>query len=344
MATGTVRLMDAITPDVYFNYLTLDTTARAKLMGSGIVRSDPVMAQKLAGAGIAFQTPFWGDLDDDGSSIGSDDPARVITPSKIRADKHQFVRQVRTKSWSSADLVRELVGSDPMKRIASLTGKWWGREFDVIGYATIEGFLADNVANDSADMVHDVTAAAGNHTVAGNTVANNVMSARVILDAKQQMGELAYETLSKIMMHSQVYTNLEKQNMITFVPSSDGRTRFPFYLGFAVIISDRMPVQIVEGNPVYTSYLSGPDILGFGEHAVEIPVEVKREPGQGNGMGVETLYTRRQFALSPYWFTFTQNTVSDEFPTTADLRLAVNWDRKATERKHIPFVAIKTLG
>lgn len=340
--SGPVRLSDAITPEVYFNYLSLDTTKRVKLMNSGIIRPDAVMASRLSQGGVTFQTPFWGDLADTGSSLGSDDPAKVLTPDKVSASKHQYVRQYRTKAWSSADLVGELVGSDPMKRISERTGAWWGREMDKIAFSTIKGFIADNVANDGGDMVHDATSESGNYTINGETVAKSAMSARVVLDAKQQMGELAGESLNKIMMHSQIYTNLQKQQLITFREPAGAMIKMPYYLDYQVIVSDTMPVDVDNTDLIYTTYLSGDGVLGFGESPPDIPVEVKREPLQGNGAGIEILITRRQFALSPYWFSFTNNSVADEFPTNAELELAGNWDRKATERKHIPFVVIKT--
>jgi hypothetical protein len=342
MSAGVVRLSDSITPEVYMNYLSLNTVQKVKLMQSGIIRQDAVMASRLTAGGVTFQTPFWGDLDDDGSAIGSDDPSRVLTPSKLGASKHQFVRQFRTKAWSVAKLVEEVVGSDPMARITERTAPWWGREFDKLSFSTIKGFLADNIANDSGDMVYDVRAVAGTYTVNGESVNKSAMSARVVLDGKQQLGDDASESLKKIMMHSVVYTNLQKQQLITFREPAGANIRIPMYLDYEVIVSDRMPVEVDGADLIYTSYLSGADIMGFGENPPDIPVEVKREPLQGNGAGVEILVERRQFALSPYWFSFTNNTVSDEFPTTADLELAVNWDRKATERKQIPFVAIKT--
>lgn len=341
--SGPVRLTDAVMPEVYFNYLTLDTTKQAKLFNSGLIRMDGLMGSRLSSGGVTFQTPFWGDLaDTNDAEIGSDDPAKVITPDKVSASKHQYVRHYRTKAWSSADLVGELVGSDPMKRISSRTGAWWGRSMDRMAYATIKGFLADNAANDSGDMIHDVTAASGNWTINGESVAKSAMSPRVVLDAKQQMGDIA-DQLKKIHMHSQVYTNLQKQQLITFREPATAQIRIPFYLDYQVVIDDNMPVtDLGGGNLDFTSYLTADGILGYGENPPEIPVAVKREELQGNGAGIEILVTRRQFALSPYWFSFTNASVADEFPTNAELALAANWDRKATERRHIPFVAIKT--
>lgn len=343
MSSGPVRIVDAIVPDVFYNYLTLDTTKQAKLFNSGLIQMDSLMASRMSEGGVTFQTPFWGDLEDDGSNIGSDDPARVMPVSKVEASKHQFVRHVRTKGWSAAKLTKELAGSDPMQRISARSGAWWGRELDKFGFSTIKGFLADNAANDSGDMIHDVTAASGNWTINGESVSKKAMSARTVLDAKNQLGDIA-DLLKKLYLHPNVYTELQKQQLITYVVPSDAKVKIPYYLDYQVVVDNNMPFSVAGQDVTYTSYLSADGILGFGDKPVDQPVFVKQEDLQGNGVGVEILGTRRQFSLTPYWFSFTNNSVSDEFPTNADLELATNWDRKATERRHIPFVAIKTLN
>ncbi len=115
------------------------------------------------------------------------------------------------------------------------------------------------------------------------------------------------------------------------------------YLGYEVMVTDNMPLS--GGN--YTSYLCSKGIIGFTENPPDTPVEVYRRPDQGNGTGVDTLFTRRQFALHPYGFNWTDTTVAAPavFPTRANLELAANWTRPAAiERKHVPFVAIISKG
>jgi hypothetical protein len=343
MTTGVTRLADVIVPETFFDYMSLDTTKQSKLFNSGLIQHDAQIASRLGTGGVAWQTPFWGDLEDDGSNIGSDDPARIMPVSKIGSSKHQFVRHFRTKGWSAAKLTKELAGSDPMQRISARSGAWWAREMDKFGFSTIKGVLAGNIAANSGDMVHDVTAATGSWTINGESVSKKAMSARTVLDAKNQLGDIA-DLLKKIAMHSNVYTELQKQQLITFKEHATANIRIPYYLDYQVLVDDNMPTSVAGPDVTYTSFLYADGIFGYGENPPDKPVFVKEEDMQGNGVGVEILGTRRQFALTPYWWSFTNNTVSDEFPTNADLELAANWDRKATERKHIPLVFIKTLN
>lgn len=155
------------------------------------------------------------------------------------------------------------------------------------------------------------------------------------------MGDAA-EKLQVLVMHSRLYTNLQKQQLIVFIPNAQGIINIPTYLGYQVVVSDTCPVKAVSTDLHYTSYLSMPGILGWAEKPPAVPVATQREELQGNGAGVEALITRRQFSMHPMGFTFLDGSTAGEFPTDAELQLAANWDRSYPERKQIPFVAMIT--
>jgi hypothetical protein len=331
------RLTDVIVPEVFNAYMLVETMTKADIFKSGIVAMKDDMAGKLAGGGETFNTPFWTDLSNTGSKVASDNPATIMTLDKIAASKMQFRRQLRTNGWSTADLVQELAGDDPMKRIVSRVSEFWARDMNSISIATLNGVINSNILNNAGDMVYNAGVGTG---IATPTAA---ISATAVLEAKQGMGDRANE-LRMIMMHSRVYTNLQIQNLITFIPNSEGKVVIPTYLGYQVLVSDTCPVVASGINFIYVSYLCAPGVLGYGESAPAIPVETFRQPAQGNGMGVEELYTRRQFALHPAGHTWKEITVVGDFPTNAELELAANWGRVYPERKQVPFVALRTLN
>lgn len=337
-----VQLADVIVPEVFDAYVTQETTEKSALYSSGVIAANASMGAKLSAGGRLFQTPFWKDLDNTEADIGTDDPEDVSVPSKIGTGKHQFIRQFRTKSWSTANLTAELAGSDPAKRIAERTGAYWARQIDRTGIATIKGVIADNVANDSSDMVYDITAAGGTVVVGTRTVAAYTMHDLAVIEAKQLLGDAA-DSLSLMIMHSRVYASLQAQNLISFIPNSQGVISIPTYLGYRVQVSDMCPADDQGGgNIFYTTYLCGPGVLGWAEKAPAKPVGMKSEELQGNGAGVEIIVHRKQYALHPGGFTFTDAATALEFPTNAELATASNWDRIAIERKMIPLVVVKT--
>lgn len=277
----------------------------------------------------------WNDLSDTGSKIASDDPTKIITPDKVTASKLKFRRQFRTNAWSSADLAAELAGSNPMQRINERVTEWWNRDLNNITIATLNGVINSNVANNSGDMVYVCGVGYG-----GATTPTDDIDATMVLNAKQGMGDKA-DKLKVMIMHSVVYTNLQAQNLIDFIPNARGEIDFPRYLGYRVMVTDTVPVTTISaGNFAYTTYLSAEGILGWAEKPPAVPVETERYPGQGNGAGVEALFTRRQFALHPEGFDWLEASVTDEFPSNTELETAGNWVRKYPERKQVPFVAI----
>jgi hypothetical protein len=336
---ATVRLSDAIEPTVFSGYITKDTMQKSAFYGSGALRSDPDLAAKLAGGGRTFNVPFWKDLDDSEPDAASDDPDSHAVPSKLTSGTDIARRIIWTKGWSTANLVQELIDSDPMARIGSRVGDYWARRFDDAAIAVLRGIFADNILNDSGDMVEDIAL-----NGAGTVGAANRISAEAVMDAAQTMGD-AKSALRLLVIHSEVGTRLAKNDLIDFVPDSSGNLTVPTYLGYRVYESDKVPaLSDGNGHINYWNFLIGNDAFGWAESPVARPVEVESDPSAGDGMGVETLWTRRQFAMHPYGIKWTDASVGGEFPTVAELRLAANWDRVYSERKQIPLALLITNG
>lgn len=333
------RLSDAIIPTVFVPYMLKETMTKTAIFQSGILRQDAVLSSFLSGGGQTVNVPFWNDLADTSTAnISSDDPAVTATPDKIVAAADIAVRQNRNKAWSDADLVSELAGDDPMKRVSSRVSTWWAREFQRHLVSTLRGIIAENIANNGSDMCVVIGTDA-----TGAAVAAEKVSANAILDAAQTMGD-ASDVLNTIIMHSVVYTNLAKQNLIDFIPDSEGKVHFPSYLGYRVVKDDGCPAVAGTNRLMYHTYLVGSNALGWAEVPPDVPVETFRYPAQGNGAGVEELWTRRQYCMHPYGIKWTSTSMAGRSPTDAELRTTTNWVRVYPERKQIPIACLQTNG
>jgi hypothetical protein len=336
---GPTRLADAIVPEVFVPYTLKETMVRSALFQGGILRQDALLSTFLAGGGQTVNVPFWKDLaDTDTANISSDDPNVEATPDKITTGQDIAIRHNRNKSWSDADLVTELTGADPMTAIGSRVTNWWIREFQRVLIATLRGVIADNVAANSGDMVHDISSDS-----ASAITDDERISAEAILDAAQTMGD-ASDVLDTICMHSVIYNRLAKQNLIDFIPDSEGKVKFPTYLGYRVVKDDLCPAIAGSNRTRYHTYLLGRDALGWAEHPPAVPVETFRHPAQGNGGGVEELWSRRQFAMHPYGIKWTSSSLAGKSPTDAELLMTANWTRVYPERKMINIAALITNG
>lgn len=333
-----VRISDVIVPEMFSGYMFKETMQTSVFYQTGVFRTDGDLAKKLAGGGRTFNVPFWKDLDDDESDPASDDPDSHATPGGITTGKDVALRQVRTRGWSTARLTAELAGADPMGAIKTRVNAYWGRQFDDVAIASVRGVFADNIANDSGDMVHDISIDTGLALTA-----DNLFSAEAVMDTAQTMGD-AKRVFNLIVMHSVIHTRLAKQQLIDFRPDAEGKGWWEYYQGYRIIVSDKVPVIQGANKTMYHTYLFGPNAIGWAESPVAVPVETDPDPSAGDGMGVETLWTRRQFAIHPYGVKWTDTYCGGEFPTNAELMLAGNWDRVYAERKQLPMALLITNG
>lgn len=322
---ATTRLSDVIEPQVYLDYTAVNSPEKTAFWESGVVVRNAMMDAKAKSGGRTVHMPFWRDLDATvAPNLSTDNPADVAVPNKISAADHNARLAYLNQGWSDADLTGEIAGANPMRRIRDRTDTYWTRQWQRRLIAAARGVLADNIANDSGDMVKAID---GIFTRSGFT------------SALFTMGDRAGE-LSTMAVHSAVMQQMVDAEDVEYVHTpSEGMAPIPFYMGKRLVVDDSMPAVATTGatgSIRYTSVLFGPAAFGFGVGEPEVPVEVEREAAQGNGGGVETLWERKTWLLHPFGFNFTSSSVAGVSPTIAELATAANWDR-VVERKNIPM-------
>lgn len=335
---STTTLSNMIVPEVFDAQISLRTMQQSIMMSSGIIRADAALATKLAGGGTTFNVPFYNDLDDTEADVGSDDPASFATPGNITTGRDIAIRNVRARGWSAMDLVRELAGTDPMKEITNKVAEYWARQNDAFAISCLRGLFADNVANDAGDMVNDISTDG-----AGAVTSAELFSMEAVLDAAQTAGD-AKRSLQHLLMHSTVHNRLAQLDMIDFRPDSETKMWHSYYGDFRVHVSDNMPAIAGTNRTRYHTYLLGSNVLAWADKTMPNAVSVARDEAAGNGVGMETLWTRRQFILHPYGVKFTSSSMAGEFPTNTELRTAANWDRVYPERKQVRMALLITNG
>src|SRR5690606_26369983 len=122
--------------------------------------------------------------------------------------------------------------------------------------------LAAPVGATQNDMTHDIS---GTSYSAGVTD----FSAEAFIDACGTMGD-SMEDLSLVLMHSVVYMRAQKNNLIDFIPDSEGRVNIPTFLGRLVVVDDGMPAT----SGVFSTWIFGAGAVRFGAGDPETPTEV----------------------------------------------------------------------
>jgi len=337
------QIGDIVTPEVFTDYVQLLTTERSAFIASGVVETSPFFDSLLAGGGQTFNVPHFKDLDNTPANISTDlegdfgAPGNNMVPLKTTTGREIAIRLSRNQGWSSADLAGDLAGADPMESIASRVADYWVREQQRILIASLQGVMADNAANDSDDMLIDIT----NGT--GTVTAEHLFSAESFIDAVQTMGD-AGEELVAIAVHSVIYRRMQKNNLIDFIPDSNGVVRIATFQGLRIIVDDSLP-KIADGpNFRFSSYLFGAGSVALGVGSARVPTAVERDERAGGGGGVETLHNRVEWLFHPRGFQFLAGSISLESPTDTELAAAAQWDRSDPDRKLVKIAELRTNG
>jgi hypothetical protein len=326
MADAWTRLSDAIIPSVYAQYSFEAHVQSLELFQAGVLFSDPAITSQLSMGGRSVDIPGWKDLGSDASEPVNDDPTDSIELKKIGTRREVAARNIRAQAWGIPDLTSILAGSDPMKVIIDRQKDYWQRAHKKMILAMLQGVIADNIANDSGDLVVDTNA---------SIVDTN------IIDAAYKLGDRA-DDFRVLWVHSKQMLALKKADLIDYAPSSQqGGMVLPYYMGLRVIVDDDIPVSTGE----YTAFLLKDRSIMWNELPVNTeggPLERDRKPRQGHGGGVTELVSRRHVVPHIPGTRWLDASTAGEFATDAELALAANWDRTATSVKSMGMVALKT--
>lgn len=335
---STVRLSDIIDVTVFQDLPSVNSPETTALYQSGIIRQNGLLDSIATAAGKSAELPFWNDLDQTSlANISTDNPADIATADKIGQGEQKTRKIFLNKSWSASDLASEIaMGPRAMEQIRARTDTYWTRQWQRYLIGASNGVLADNVANDSGDMVIDVAS----ESIAGQTTATR-FSRSNFTAAAFTLGDM-WEKTGAIGVHSQIYKQMVDQDDIDFIPDSQGSMTIPTYMGRRVIVDDSMTVTAGSTDGFkYTTVLFGDGAFGFGNGNPTVPVEVEREASQGNGGGIETIWTRKTYIIHPFGFQWTDSSVAGTSATQAEMALAANWDR-VVERKNVPLAFLIT--
>ena len=335
---ATTQLADIYNPLVFNAAVQEKQVELNRFIQSGVAVIDPQLTAMASVGGNIGELPFYKPLGTEEPNYSTDNPATLSTPAKITSAKMIYRLAAQNKSWSTMDLARELALEDPMGAITNRIAQYWATNNERRIIQSVRGLIADNVANDSGDMLFDISAA----TNTAATDANRV-SADAIIDTVQTMGDHG-ELLAAMGMHSVVYRRLQKLNRIDFIPDARGEVNIPTYQGKRVIVDDSL-VGISYGstpaNIYYFTILFGAGEFRLGEGQPTNPSAMDREEAAGNGGGQDIIYSRRSDIIHPLGFQFTSASVAGTSATQAELATAANWNR-VYERKNVVLAVLKS--
>jgi hypothetical protein len=345
-----VKIADVIVPEIFTPYQQLRTTQLSAIINAGVAARDAALDALLAGAGLTFNVPSWNDLDhDDDENVSNDDDTDESAPSGTKALEEIGVRLSRNKSWGAMRLVAALAGVDPMQSIGNLVSDYWIARMQSAFVAAMQGVFADNDAAPSGNehVAGDLTVDISDDAAGSYSAGVTDFSADAFIDACTTLGDGA-AGVTAILVHSIVYARMQKNNLIDFIPDSQGQINIPVFLGRRVIIDDGMPNPAGKGAAqtsagVYHSWLMGPGVARIGVGTAEVPTEVERKPSSGKGAGQDILHSRVEWMIHPIGHKYA-GTPPKGGPSNAstanNLAAAGSWQRVYPERKQIKIARL----
>ena len=328
-------ISDIIIPSVFENYALERTAEKSALIQSGIVELNPHFDALAAGGGKTIDMPFWQDISPT-RQILSDNATLAV--NKITASKDVAILNNDAQAWGANDLAGALAGSDPLNALLDLVGAYWARTDQAYVMSVLKGLFG---TGGTLAATHKLSIAA---EATGSYASATRLNGDTFVDATVKLGDCS-DNLTALAVHSAVEAALRKQDLIDYLPDSEGKLTVKVFQGRRVIIDDSLPVRAgTTSGYVYTSFLFGPGCFGRGNATLNEPVEggygTKAVEWSREALASDTNFiNRRRYLLHPRGVKFTSASLAGPSPTNAELETVANWSR-VFEAKNIRMVAI----
>jgi len=314
------QIAHTITPQIYQSYMREVTAELSDFVQSGIAVADSRVSENIDSGGLLVNMPFWNDLD--GVDETLDDGVTPLTTGRIEASNDIAAVLYRGRGWQVNELAAVTSGDDPLGALMARIGAWWTRREQAVLISTLKGLFAED------GTLYDT------HFLDGS---DENISPELVLSTKQLLGDSSWK-VNQMAIHSQTYTQLQKQNLIEYIPNARGEIVIPTYLNYRLTIDDGIPFDKTTG--VFTSYMFGAGSLGrnSGNPSKLTLFELDRDAARGN----DYVYTRRAITMHPYGCRWTdaERESGKVTPTNTDLENPKNW-QLVYEPKNVSLLAFQ---
>ena len=324
-------------PEVFSDYMSEQSYVKNAIIASGILREDATIQNLIGSKGNVGTLPFYLPIDAEaeGMQALNNDGKTDNVPVETAGGKQTFMVIQRMKAFKDSDFTRELTGANPLQNVATKVSDYykqvWQRELVNIA-STVVG--VDGLET----HITDISSSSGTYTD------SNYVNETSDLDVCQKAcGDMA-DRFSLVIMHSKVYTRLNKLQLIQYNKYTIGgalaeSVNLPTWNGRIVIVDDRGTVS--SDGLVYTTFFFGEGAFLTAPKDLENPYEVDRDP-ESKG-GINKLYTKQSRVLHPNGFSLAIDKINEESPTYEELGKKENWTLRFNA-KNVPIAILKSNG
>lgn len=327
MAITTVTdLASALNQPFNLRWLQEYSTQNSAIYRSGIVARDPeiqTVVQQTSAQSKTGTLDFFKDLAGDDVALSQES---ALTPDKITGAKDAYVIHRRGKAWAAHDLAGILAGAgDVVQQIMTLIGDFQIRARQKMLMRTLKGVFASNLANNSGDLVFDMTG-----------LQSPYLDTYSLLDAAQLLGD-AKGMLTALVCHSAVELQLNKlgAKSQTYQPADERNGVLARYNGKSIIMDDDLPYNPQTGVTEFYLFAQGAVAEASAVPTVNFPAfETYREELKSTS----GIIARDAYVMHIRGIKFVGSTDADS-PSNATIEAAASWNR-VYEQKHIRVIKV----
>jgi len=327
-----VKIADLFKAELWTPDFVNEAPVLKNILNSGLITTNEEL-QKIVNAqsaGYRFELPYV-DEPDYVEPEYMDDSDDELTTKKIDWANMFAVITMAQNSYKFANITQKLNrDSDPLKLLRdSIVGNYWA--LDLQSRITS---IASGLANKAGDAL---TKDVADDTEDGDAV---LLTPDVVVDTIGLQGDMQ-DKFTFMFIHSKVYGDLKKQNLISSIPQSDQVKPIEYYGTYRIVVNDKMPVIQGTNKKKYLSLIAQDGLIAYGDKTLgdDMPtLELYRNPLSGKGAGDTSIITRRGFLAHPIGWSYNK---SDMNPTLANLANKDNWTMKFKPKQQ-KFVAVIT--
>lgn len=290
--------------------------------------------------------PMYGLLDGEALNY---DGVTDITADTTDTYERGVVVVGRAKAWTETDFAEDISsGGGFMDSVAEQVAEYFDNVDQDILLSILEGIYG-MTGTENEEFVNE-------HTYDITSEGDGMVEPATLNKAIQKAGGDNKNCFTIAIMHSEVATNLENLNLLSYLKQTDphGIQRdltLATWNGRAVIIDDSMPIsEGDDGKSVYTTYILGKGAFDYEDIGAKVPFEMDRNPAKNGGM--DTLYARERKCYAPFGISYLKKNQASLSPTNEELADGSNWelvnngaaDKKYINHKSIPIARIISKG
>lgn len=319
------RLTDLVIPEQFTAYMAEMTAEKSALVQSGVVARSAEYDALASAGGYQVEMPFFKPLAGAEEVVAEGTP---LTVNNITTGQQTAVKVYRAKAFGASDIGVDFSGEDVIGAIMTALVPYRLERLQDQLISTLDGAFATALA---ASHVLDISAT--------TATSSTIFSSGALVDALTLLGDSApTDQGGAIVMHSQVYADAVKANLIQYLRPAEQDYDIPFINGLRVIRDDDCPIDLDGANDdKYTSYIFAPGAVLQGEGTVQFPLEDYRDE-LGSNSGV--IYRRKSIMhLNGMRWT---GTPAGATPTDAELATGGNWSQAFAADKNIRVIKLVT--